>query len=251
MRRRLVAGNWKMFGNCARNQLLLEGVAAQASAIEGASCAVCVPFPYLHQARSILVDSGVDWGAQNTSQWPEGAFTGEVSVPMLADFGCRYVIVGHSERRTLFQEDDQLVAAKTKAVLEHQMTPIVCVGESLAERERGVTEEVVSRQLEVVMERIGVDGLVKSVLAYEPVWAIGTGKTATPEQAEQVHAYLRNQVAQHDADAAQGLTMLYGGSVKAANAAALFDMPDIDGGLVGGASLQLDEFVSICKAAAR
>ncbi len=250
MRQRLVAGNWKMFGNCAQNQLLLEGVAARASAIGRVSCAVCVPFPYLHQARSVLANSDVGWGAQNVHQWPEGAFTGEVSVPMLVDFGCRYVIVGHSERRTLFHEDNQLVAAKASAVLEHQMTPIVCVGESLEEREGGVTEQVVSRQLEAVIGKIGVDGLSRSVVAYEPVWAIGTGKTAAPEQAQAVHAYLRGQVAEHDDNVAQGLTMLYGGSVKAANAAALFGMEDIDGGLIGGASLNLDEFVAICKAAA-
>ena len=249
MRKRLVAGNWKMFGNSARNQLLLEGVVTQAAGIGGVDCAVCVPFPYLHQARSTLADSGVGWGAQNVSQWPEGAFTGEVSVSMLADFGCRYVIVGHSERRNLFQEDDQLVAAKAKAVLEHQMMPIVCVGESLQEREQGVTEAVVSGQLGAVIEEIGIGGLDRSVVAYEPVWAIGTGKTATPEQAQAVHAHLRHVVSKHDAGVAQGLTILYGGSVKAANAAALFAMEDIDGGLIGGASLDLDEFLSICKAA--
>ena len=251
MRQRLVAGNWKMFGNSARNQLLLEGVATQAATIDAVGCAVCVPFPYLHQARSILADSGVGWGAQNVSQRPEGAFTGEVSVSMLADFGCRYVIVGHSERRNLFHEDDQLVAAKTKAVLEHQMTPIVCIGESLDEREGGVTEAVVSRQLGVVIEEIGIDGLHRSVVAYEPVWAIGTGKTATPEQAQAVHAYLRSLVSGQDADVARDLTMLYGGSVKAANAASLFGTEDIDGGLIGGASLDLNEFMSICKAAVR
>ena len=251
MRQRLVAGNWKMFGNSARNQLLLEGVASKAARIDGVSCAVCVPFPYLHQARSILADSGAGWGAQNVSQRSEGAFTGEVSVSMLADFGCRYVIVGHSERRNLFHENDQLVAAKAAAVLEQQMIPIVCIGESLDERERGVTEAVVSRQLGAVIDEIGIGGLGKSVVAYEPVWAIGTGKTATPEQAQAVHAYLRGLVSQQDTDVARDLTMLYGGSVKAANAASLFDMEDIDGGLIGGASLDLNEFVSICEAAAR
>ncbi len=251
MRQRLVAGNWKMFGNSARNQLLLEGVAAQAGTLGGVSCAVCVPYPYLFQARSILADSGVAWGAQNASQWPEGAFTGEVSVSMIAEFDCRYVIVGHSERRSLFHEDDQLVAAKAEAVLEHRMVPIVCVGESLEERERGITEEVVSRQLRAVIEKIGVDGLGSSVIAYEPVWAIGTGKTATPEQAQAVHAYLRALISEQDANVANELTMLYGGSVKAANAPALFGMEDIDGGLIGGASLKLDEFMAICKAADR
>lgn len=251
MRQRLVAGNWKMFGNSARNQLLLEGVAARVGAISGANCAVCVPFPYLFQARTILAESGVSWGAQNASQWPEGAFTGEVSVSMLADLGCHYVIVGHSERRNLFHENDELVAAKALAVLERQLTPIVCIGESLKEREEGVTETVVSRQLEAVIEKIGMDGLAKSVIAYEPVWAIGTGKTATPEQAQAVHAFLRKLIAGRDAKVAAELTMLYGGSVKAANASALFGMEDIDGGLIGGASLDLEEFMAICKAADR
>jgi triosephosphate isomerase len=249
MRRRLVAGNWKMFGSSPRNQLLLEGLAARAGGLEGVSCAVCVPFPYLYQAQSILSDSGVAWGAQNASQWPEGAYTGEVSVSMLADFGCQYVIVGHSERRSLFHEDDQLVGAKAKAVLEQRMTPIVCVGESLQERETGETQSVVSRQLDAVIAVIGLDGLDRSVVAYEPVWAIGTGKTATPDEAQAVHAFLRNTVSARDADVGERLTMLYGGSVKAANARSLFGMDDIDGGLIGGASLKLDEFLAICEAA--
>jgi triosephosphate isomerase len=240
-----------MFGSSARNQLLLEGVAAQAGSLKHASCAVCVPFPYLHQARSILSDSAVAWGAQNVSQWPEGAYTGEVSVSMIAEFDCRYVIVGHSERRSLFHEDDQLVAAKAEAVLEQGMVPIVCIGESLDERDSGVTEAVVSRQLRTVMDKIGVDGLGKSVVAYEPVWAIGTGKTATPEQAQAVHAYLRALIAHQDAGVAKSLTILYGGSVKAANAPALFGMEDIDGGLIGGASLVVDDFMAICRAADR
>jgi triosephosphate isomerase len=240
-----------MFGNSARNQLLLEGMAAQAGGFEGVSCAVCVPFPYLSQTRSILEGSGVGWGAQNASQWPEGAYTGEVSVSMLADFGCRYVIVGHSERRNLFHEDDQQVAAKAKAVLEQQMTPIVCVGESLQERESGVTESVVSRQLDAVIAAVGMAGLDKSVVAYEPVWAIGTGKTATPEQAQAVHAFLREAVSAQDAGVGERLTMLYGGSVKSGNAQALFAMDDIDGGLIGGASLDLGEFMAICRAADR
>ncbi|MGD2139115.1 MAG: triose-phosphate isomerase [Burkholderiales bacterium] len=251
MRQRLVAGNWKMFGNSARNQLLLEAVAAQAGALQQAGCAVCVPFPYLSQARSILADSGVSWGAQNASQWPEGAYTGEVSVAMIADFGCRYVIVGHSERRSLFHENDEMVAAKAEAVLGHGMVPIVCVGESLDERERGVTESVVSRQLRAVIDKVGIEGLGKSVVAYEPVWAIGTGKTATPDQAQAVHADLRALIAEHDSGVAESMTMLYGGSVKAANASSLFAMEDIDGGLIGGASLKAEEFMAICEAADR
>jgi triosephosphate isomerase len=193
----------------------------------------------------------VGWGAQNVSERAEGAFTGEVSVSMLADFGCRYVIVGHSERRSLFGESDELVAAKAEAVLENGLTPIVCVGESLDEREKNVTETVVSRQLDAVISRIGAAGLGNSVVAYEPVWAIGTGKIATPQQAQAVHAFLRNRVAEQDAGIGERLTILYGGSVKGANAAALFAMNDIDGGLIGGASLDLAEFMAICEAANR
>jgi triosephosphate isomerase len=251
MRRRLVAGNWKMYGSAARNQLLLEGMAAQAGSLREVDCAVCVPFPYLFQAQGLLAQSAVGWGAQNVSERDEGAFTGEVSVSMLADFGCRYVIVGHSERRNLFGESDALVAAKARAVLEGGLIPIVCIGESLDERDTNVTEAVVSRQLDSVIEEIGVDGLDKSVVAYEPVWAIGTGKMATPQQAQAVHAFLRNRVAEQDASVGTKLTILYGGSVKGANAAELFAMDDIDGGLIGGASLDLTEFMTICEAADR
>lgn len=251
MRRPLVAGNWKMHGDSERNQLLLEALAARINTSMGADCAVCVPFPYLHQARSLLAGSAVRWGAQNVSQWHEGAYTGEVSATMLGDFGCHYVVVGHSERRSLFHESDEVVAAKAGVVLGQGMTPIVCVGESLDDRERDVTEAVVSRQLDAVLNGIGVEGLRKSVLAYEPVWAIGTGKTATPEQAQAVHAFLRRKVAKLDLQVAAQLTVLYGGSVKAGNAEALFAMDDIDGGLIGGASLNVDEFVAICQAADR
>ena len=249
MRQPLVAGNWKMFGSSAPNQLLLEGLASQAAQLSGVACAVCVPFPYLWQAGSALSESGIAWGAQNVSEWAEGAYTGEVSVSMLADLGCSYVIVGHSERRSLFGEGDELVGAKAKAVLAQQMTPIVCVGESLEEREAGVTQAVVSRQLDAVIAEIGMAGLDRSVVAYEPVWAIGTGKTATPDEAQEVHAFLRGTVSARETEVGDRLTMLYGGSVKAANAQALFGMNDIDGGLIGGASLKLDEFVAICKAA--
>ncbi len=249
MRQPLVAGNWKMFGSSAPNQLLLEGLASQAAQFSGVACAVCVPFPYLWQAGSALSESGIAWGAQNVSEWAEGAYTGEVSVSMLADLGCTYVIVGHSERRNLFGEGDELVGAKAKAVLAQEMTPIVCVGESLDEREAGVTQAVVSRQLDAVIAEIGMAGLDRSVVAYEPVWAIGTGKTATPDEAQEVHAFLRGTVSAREVEVGDRLTMLYGGSVKAANAQALFGMNDIDGGLIGGASLKLDEFVAICKAA--
>ena len=251
MRRHLVAGNWKMHGGAARNQSLLEGMVTRAGSLQQVDCAVCVPFPYLSQAQALLTGSVVGWGAQNVSERAEGAFTGEVSVSMLADFGCRYVIVGHSERRSLFGESDELVAAKAEAVLANGLIPIVCVGESLDERDRHVTEAVVSRQLDAVIAKIGVNGLGNSVVAYEPVWAIGTGKMANPQQAQAVHAFLRNRVTAQNAGVGERLTILYGGSVKGANAATLFAMNDIDGGLIGGASLDLTEFMAICEAADR
>ena len=251
MRRRLVIGNWKMHGNATRNRVLLEGVAARAGSLSEVDCAVCVPFPYLSQAQALLAQSSVGWGAQNVSEQGEGAFTGEVSVSMLADFGCRYVIVGHSERRNLFGEGDELVAAKAAAVLASGLIPIVCVGESLEERDTDATEDVVSRQLDAVVDRVGVDGLGKSVVAYEPVWAIGTGKMASPQQAQAVHAFLRHRVSERYAGVGNGLTILYGGSVKGANCAELFAMEDIDGGLIGGASLDVSEFMAICEGADR
>jgi triosephosphate isomerase len=251
MRQRLAVGNWKMHGSLPENQALLDKVAAAAVGLRKAIAAVCVSFPYLAQAQTMLAGSRVAWGAQNVSQHPKGAFTGEVSAGMLVEFGCRYVIVGHSERRQLFGEDDRTVAAKAKAVLTAGMVPIVCVGETLAEREGGVTEEVVGRQLAAAVDELGVDGMKASVLAYEPVWAIGTGKTATPEQAQAVHASLRALLAKRDKGLADSLPVLYGGSVKAANAAELFAMPDVDGGLIGGASLVAQEFVAICQAADR
>jgi triosephosphate isomerase (TIM) len=249
MRQRLAVGNWKMNGSLPENQALLDKVAAAAGRLSTAKTAVCVPYPYLAQARSVLAGSQAAWGGQNVSQHPKGAFTGEVSARMLREFGCRYVIVGHSERRQLFAEDDTTVALKAQAVLAEAMVPIICVGETLAERDRGVTEEVVGRQLGAVAHRIGAEGLRASVLAYEPVWAIGTGKTATPAQAQAVHAFLRGLLAQRDESIAATMPILYGGSVKAANAAELFGMRDVDGGLIGGASLAAEEFTAICQAA--
>ena len=249
MRQRLAVGNWKMHGSLPENQALLDKVAVVADGLSRAHAAVCVPFPYLAQVQSALAGSKAAWGGQNVSQHPKGAFTGEVSAGMLREFGCRYVIVGHSERRQLFGEDDATVALKAMAVLAEGMVPVVCVGETLAERESGVTEKVVGRQLGVVADRIGPEGLKASVLAYEPVWAIGTGKTATPQQAQAVHAYLRGVLATRDKSIAAAMPILYGGSVKAANAVELFGMPDVDGGLVGGASLVAEEFLAICQAA--
>ena len=248
MRKKLVAGNWKMHGNLAENAALL---AAIRPALDGIEAAVCVPFPYLAQTQAALAGSSIAWGAQNVSEHARGAFTGEVSASMLLDFGCKYVIVGHSERRSLYAESDAQVASKYLAAQAAGLTPILCVGESLAERESGVTEAVVARQLDAVIAAAGVASLAGAVVAYEPVWAIGTGKTASPEQAQAVHAFIRNKIAALDAAVADGLTIQYGGSVKAANASELMAQPDIDGGLIGGASLIADEFVAICRAAAK
>jgi triosephosphate isomerase len=242
-RTRLVAGNWKMHGNRAANAALLDaivrGLGSAHFAEGGAECAVCVPFPYLAQVAERLRGTAVAWGAQNLSEHAQGAYTGEVSAAMLTDFDCRYVIVGHSERRQLFGESDAQVAAKFAAARKGGLTPILCVGETLAEREAGRTEEVVDRQLQAV---IGKTSFENAVLAYEPVWAIGTGRNATPEQAQAVHAFLRAKVSSETC-------ILYGGSMKAANAAGLLAMPDIDGGLVGGASLAAEEFLAILRAA--
>ena len=232
---RLVVGNWKMHGSRSANRALLDALVKEA--VQGVDAAVCVPFPYLGEVSGQLAGSAIAWGAQNVSEHAQGAYTGEVSASMLREFGCRYVIVGHSERRQLYGETDAQVAAKFAAVRSAAMMPILCVGETLAEREAGRTEEVVARQL-------GAVAFSEGVLAYEPVWAIGTGKTATPEQAQAVHAFLRKRLP-------GGTRILYGGSVKAQNAQALFAMPDIDGGLIGGASLVAKEFMDIVKAATK
>ncbi|MEW6414629.1 MAG: triose-phosphate isomerase [Pseudomonadota bacterium] len=247
MRKKLVAGNWKMNGSLAENAALL---AAIKPALAGIEAAVCVPFPYLAQAQAALAGSSIAWGAQNLSDQAKGAYTGEVSASMLRDFACTYVIVGHSERRSLYGESDELVAKKYMAAQAAGLVPILCVGESLAEREAGVTEQVVARQLDAVIAAAGVASLANAVVAYEPVWAIGTGKTASPEQAQAVHAFIRGKVAALDPAVAAGLVIQYGGSVKASNAAELMTQPDIDGGLIGGASLVADEFIAICRAAA-
>jgi triosephosphate isomerase len=236
MRPRLVAGNWKMHGSLAANRALLDAVAA---GVQGVECAVCVPFPYLAQAAERLKGTAIAWGAQNVSEHAQGAYTGEVSAAMLAEFGCRYVLVGHSERRQLYGETDSVAAAKFAAAMGAGLRPIFCIGETLAERDAGRSEAVVARQLDAVLAR-GKFG--DAVLAYEPVWAIGTGRTATPEQAQEVHGFLRKRVG----DATR---ILYGGSVKAQNAAAIFAKPDVDGGLIGGASLVAADFLAICAAA--
>ena len=248
MRRKLVAGNWKMHGSLSRNGELLGQLAAHAGEM-ACEMLVCPPFPYLAQAQLLLAGSGIGLGAQNLSEHPVGAFTGEVSADMLADFGCRHVLVGHSERRSLFAESDVLVAAKFEAARRAGLVPVLCVGETLTEREAGLTGEVVSRQLLAVLQRTGVAAMRDALVAYEPVWAIGTGRTATPAQAQEVHAAIRSLVAGYDADVAGGLRILYGGSVKPQNALELFGQPDIDGGLIGGAALVAEDFLAICRAA--
>lgn len=248
MRAKLVAGNWKMHGSLAVNAALLAQVRQGVSDIGAVACAVCVPFPYLAQAQSALAGSPVSWGAQTSSEHAHGAYTGEVSVAMIAEFGARYVIVGHSERRALYGETDDIVAAKFAAVLAQGLRPILCVGESLAEREAERTLDVVQRQIDAVVARCGADALAQAEIAYEPVWAIGTGRTATPEQAQEVHAAIRAHLAARGCAGAAQLRILYGGSVKAANAQGLFAMPDIDGGLIGGAALVASEFLAIVAA---
>ncbi len=250
-RGRLVAGNWKMHGSLASNRDLLARLCVSLSVNQGAEFAVCPPFPYLAQVSAALTGSGITWGAQTLCENDHGAFTGEVSGAMLREFGCRYVIVGHSERRQLYAENEALVGAKFVAAQRSGLVPILCVGETLGQREQGETEAVVARQLDAVVALAGVSALKSAVLAYEPVWAIGTGRTASPAQAQAVHAFLRGKVARMDSGIADALVLLYGGSVKPANAAELFAQPDIDGGLIGGASLVADDFIAICKGAMR
>jgi triosephosphate isomerase len=245
-RGRLVVGNWKMNGSRASNAALLD--ALKAGEPFPAAVAVCVPAPYLAEVGTALQGSNIAWGAQDCSSHTAGAFTGEVSAAMLAEFGCRFVIVGHSERRAMHSESDRLVAEKAQQALAGGITPIVCVGETLGEREANRTDAVVRRQLGAVIDLLGAD-VERTVLAYEPVWAIGTGRTATPAQAQAVHAQLRAALSAAS-PAAAAISILYGGSVKADNAASLFGQADIDGGLIGGASLNAESFVAICRAAA-
>lgn len=250
-RQRVVAGNWKMHGSRAANQALVEGLLAAGTIDGSAACLVFPPFVYLAELARRLSGSSVGLGAQDVCAEAQGAFTGEVSAAMLADVGCSHALVGHSERRALYGEEDALVARKFLAAQSRGLVPVLCVGEQLAERDAGQTHAVVARQLDAVLAVAGVSGLSRAIVAYEPVWAIGTGRNATPGQAQDVHAFIRARVAAHDASIAAGLRILYGGSVKAANAAELFGMPDVDGGLVGGASLNVDEFLAIWSAAAR
>lgn len=238
-----------MHGSIAQNKVLLEGVKAGVSRLNGADYVVCAPYPYINQTQTLLQDSNVAWGAQNLCATEDGALTGAVSPTMLVDYGCRYVIIGHSERRIQFNETDDTAATRFNAALKAGLTPIFCMGESKEERDSDWTEYVVGRQLDSILRRFGPETVAKSVLAYEPLWAVGTGQPATPEQAQAVHSFIRKRIARCDASVAANVRILYGGSVKPNNAAALFAMPDIDGGLIGGASLTADEFVPICEAA--
>ncbi|MEZ5536798.1 MAG: triose-phosphate isomerase [Thiolinea sp.] len=248
MRRPLVAGNWKLNGSKASIEALVGGIVEGAAGLDNVSIAVCAPYVYIPLTADLLKGGSIGLGAQDVSDQAEGAFTGEVSAPMLAEFGCRYVIVGHSERRALFGERDEDTAAKFAAARKQGLIPVLCVGESLEEREQGVTEQVVGRQLDAVIALEGAEALSDAVVAYEPVWAIGTGKTATPQQAQDVHAFIRDKIAALNADVAEKVQILYGGSVKGSNAAELFAMADIDGGLIGGASLNVQDFLAICQA---
>ena len=249
MRRKLVVGNWKMNGRIVQNQALLGSVVNGVHDLHHADFVVCVPYPYLAQAQTLLQGTNVHWGAQNLCSNENVALTGAVSAFMLADYGCSYVIVGHSERRIQFHETDDTAATRFNAAEKAGLTPIFCMGESKEERESDWTEYVVGRQLDSIIRRFGAGVLKKAVLAYEPLWAVGTDVPATPDQAQQVHAFIRDRVARCDATVAKNVRILYGGSIQPKNAAALFAMPDVDGGLVGRCSLNAQHFVEICKAA--
>ncbi|HFD12727.1 MAG TPA: triose-phosphate isomerase [Crenotrichaceae bacterium] len=249
MRRSLVIGNWKMHGTRTSNRELITQI--QTGLNEGQNCdvAVCVPFTAIPDASATVANSTLRLGAQNVANAEQGAYTGEVSVGMLSEYDCQYALVGHSERRQIYRETDELVAERYEYAIKGGITPVLCIGETDEEREQGKTFAVIDEQLSAVINHCGIDSLSKAVIAYEPVWAIGTGKTATPDQAQEVHAYIRNQIAAQNADIAEKLIILYGGSVKPENAAELFGRDDIDGGLIGGASLQADSFLAIINAA--
>ena len=247
-RKQLVVGNWKMNGSLSDNEALLDGL-SRADGLSTLDVAVCVPYIYLAQAQERLGSGSVSWGVQNVSEYDAGAYTGEISVTMLADFQVSYGLVGHSERRSLYAESNELAGIKARKLLGVDITPIVCVGETFEQREAEQTFEIISAQLEAVIEQIGLENLGRIVLAYEPVWAIGTGLTASPAQAQEVHGYIREQVALLDKVAAGAVRILYGGSVKPDNAEKLFRQADVDGGLIGGASLNLIDFLTICRLA--
>ena len=247
MRQILVAGNWKLNGSSAGNKTLVDGILAGLAEIK-CEVAICPPYPYLSEVSSSIGGSAVKLGAQNASEQESGAFTGEVSATMLKELGCEYVILGHSERRALYNESDQMVADKFAAAVAAGLKPMLCLGETLEERESGVTEEVVGRQLQAVLDKVGAAGMGDAVIAYEPVWAIGTGMTASSDQAQAVHEFIRQTLHKLDPGVAASTRILYGGSVKPDNAQELFACADIDGGLIGGAALSAESFLGICKA---
>jgi len=254
MRRKLVVGNWKMHGSLVRNEALISSLIAGLRDLEDADYAVCVPHPYLFQAQQLLQGTNIAWGGQNVSQYEEGAYTGGVSAHMLRDFGCTYAIIGHSERRALIHETNKSAAASFGAALKAGLTPIFCVGETLEEHKAGLAQKVVEQQMNAIIATLGMEGFSRAVqqravLAYEPVWAIGTGNTATPEQAQAMHVFIRSAIAELDAGVASRVRIIYGGSVNPSNAAQLFVMPEIDGGLIGRGSLSTDDFIEICRAA--
>lgn len=248
MRQTLVAGNWKLNGSNDSIQTLVKGIIDGMSAVGDTAVAVCPPYVYIPMVKDLIAGTAIGLGAQDVADQTSGAYTGEVAAPMLQEVGCQYAIVGHSERRSIYGEQDEDTAKKYAAARKQGLTPILCVGELLEERENGDTENVVARQLDAVINLEGVEALADGVIAYEPVWAIGTGKTATPDQAQDVHAFIRGKIAALNADVAEKVQILYGGSVNGGNAAQLFAMDDIDGGLIGGASLKADDFLAICTA---
>lgn len=249
MRRKVVVANWKMHGNLQTNQALLQGLLADLSAMHGADFVFCVPYPYLAQTQQTLQSSHLAWGAQNVAKYAEGAYTGEVSAAMLRDFGCRYVILGHSERSTAYCESSENIADKFMMAQAHGLTPILCVGETLQERESGVMQRVIAEQLDYLLQSRSASVFAHSIISYEPIWAIGTGLSATPDQAQAMHEFIRQQIAQQDSQAAEQCRIIYGGSVNPTNAAKLMAMPDVDGALVGKCALTRQDFSSICEAA--
>lgn len=249
MNKKLVIANWKMHGTQAANARLIEGLLPMLQGLDAVQVAICPPTPYLAQLTGLLADTGLAVGAQNLNERAQGAYTGEVSGQMLADLGCDYALVGHSERRSLFGESDAQVAMKFEAALAAGLTPVLCLGESIHQRRAGNTNAVIGSQLKAVLDQVGIEQLAKGVIAYEPVWAIGTGASASPEQAQQVHRHIRQLLAARDPELAPRIALLYGGSVNADNAAELFAQQDIDGGLIGGASLDVASFSAICQAA--
>lgn len=249
MRRPIVAGNWKMNGSRASVADLVANVLAGVDEVDNTEVVVCPPFILIPDVVQHLEGTAVKWGGQNLSEHDSGAFTGEIAADMLKDYGCDYCIVGHSERRSLYSETDQVVAKKFAKALECGLTPILCIGETLSQREKGATEAVLARQLEAVLDHCAIESFATAVLAYEPVWAIGTGKTATPDQAQEVHGFIRDKLSMIDKKIAQEIRIQYGGSVKADNAKDLFSQKDVDGGLIGGASLNAKDFLAICRAA--